>query len=176
MMETEREYGEALFALALETQAVTTFEAALTLVETTLAENPDYVEFLASPAVPLSERLAALDEAFSGYCPEYVVSFLQLLCEHGKVREVLDCIAHFRRLATAAQNCAVAVITSAVALTDGQKAALCEKLAKKVGKQIEPYYQIDDSLIGGVRIEVDGHTIDGSVRRRLGELKEVMNS
>lgn len=175
-METEREYGEALFALALETQAVDAFEEALTLVEATLTEHPDYVEFLASPAVPLSERLAAVEEAFGKYCPEYVVSFLQLLCEHGKVREVLDCIAHFRRLATAAQNRAVAVITSAVALSDSQKTALCEKLAKKIGKQIDPHYQIDDSLIGGVRIEVDGHTIDGSVRRRLGELKEVMSS
>ena len=176
MMETEREYGEALFALALETQAVAEFEAALLPVETVLAENPDYVEFLASPALPLSERLAALEEAFGRYCPVYVLSFLQLLCEHGKMREALDCIAHFRRLATAAQNRATAVITSAVELTDSQKTALCEKLAKKVGKQIDPHYQIDDSLIGGVRVEVDGHTIDGSVRRRLGELKEVMSS
>ena len=175
MRETEREYGEALFALALETQQIERFREGLTLVREALLEQPDYVEFLASPAIPLSERCAALEEAFGRHCPEYVVSFLKLLCEGGKARAVFGCIDHFERLAKAADNRAVAEITSAVALDDKQKAALCAKLGRLTGKQIDPIYHLDPTLIGGVHIEVEGHTIDGSVRRRLGELKEVMS-
>ena len=168
MRETEREYGEALFALALESQAIEAFREGLTLVREALVAQPDYVEFLASPAIPLSERNAALEEAFGPYCPEYVVSFLKLLCESGKARAVFGCIDHFELLAKAAENHTVAEITSAVELSDQQKAALCANLEKRIGKTIDPRYHLDPALIGGVHIEVDG-------RRRLGELKEVMS-
>ena len=86
MMQTEREYAEALFSLAAEENSVAEYLDALLTVKELVAENPDYIELLASPAIPMSERLAAIDEAFDGRMPEYVVSFIRLLCENGRIR------------------------------------------------------------------------------------------
>ena len=36
-------------------------------------------------------------------------------------------------------------------------------------------YDIDPSLMGGVRVELDGSILDGTLKHRLHEVKEVMN-
>lgn len=175
MVQTEREYAQALFEVAAETGSTEEFLQCLTTVRELTQENPDYIELLASPAIPLTQRLAVIDEAF-GSMPEYVVSFLKILCENGKVRSLYGCIDEYSLLAAALSNKAAALISSAVELSDKQKDAVCKKLAKITGKSIDAAYIIDDSLIGGMKIEVDGMVIDGSIRHRLGEIKDVMNS
>lgn len=176
MIQTEREYAEALFTLAAEENAAEEYLGSLSMLKELFEENPDYIEFLNSPAIPLSERLAAVDEAFDGRIPEYVVSFLKVLCENGKMRTVSGCIDEFEKLARELSNRAVATVYSAVALNEEQKIGICKKLEKLTKKSIDPIYIIDESLIGGVKIDVDGKTFDGSIRHRLGEIKDVMNS
>lgn len=176
MVQTEREYAEALFSLAEEEKSAEKYLESLITVKKILEENPDYIGFLASPAIPLSERLASVDEAFGSYMPEYIVSFLKLLCENGKVRTLFGCIEEFAKLTAAFSNRAQAVVYSAVALNDEQKNGVCRKLETVIGKIIDPVYIIDESLIGGIKIEVDGKTFDGSIRHRLCDMKDVMNS
>lgn len=176
MVQTEREYAEALFSLAAEDNAAEEYLCSLNTVKQLMEENPDYIEFLASPAIPLSERIGSVEEAFGAAMPEYVVSFLKLLCENGKIRTLFGCIEEFAKLAMVFSNIAVAEIYSAVPLSDEQKSGICKKLEKLTKKSIDPVYIIDESLIGGVKIEVDGKTFDGSIRHRLGEMKDVMNS
>lgn len=176
MVQTEREYAEALFALAAEENAAEEYLLSLKTIRELMLENGEYIEFLASPAIPLSERISSVEEAFGASMPEYVVSFIKLLCENGKVRTLFGCIDEFAKLALAFSNRVTAEIYSAVELSDEQKSAVCKKLEKLTQKSIDPVYIIDESLIGGVKIEVDGKTYDGSIRHRLGEIKDVMNS
>ena len=176
MIQTEREYAEALFTLAVEENAVEEFLDSLVTLKQLFDENPDYIEFLNSPAIPLGERTASIDEAFDGKMPQYVVSFIKVLCENGKMRTILLCIDEFETLARAFSNRAIATIYSAVELSDEQKDAVCKKLEAITNKRIDPIYIIDESLIGGMKIEVDGKTFDGSIKHRLGDIKDVMNS
>ena len=175
MVQTEREYAEALFSVALEENSAEEYLEALLTLRKVIGENPEYIEFLASPAIPMSERAVAIDEAF-GSMPEYVVSFIKLLCENSKARNLFGCINEYERLCSVFSNKANAVVYSAVELNDAQKKALAEKLLKLTEKTVEVSYIIDESLIGGIKIEVDGKTIDGSVKNRLSEMKDVMNS
>lgn len=176
MIQTEREYAEALFTLAVEENAVEEFLDSLVTLKQLFDENPDYIEFLNSPAIPLGERTASIDEAFDGKMPQYVVSFIKVLCENGKMRTILLCIDEFETLARAFSNRAIATVYSAVELSDEQKDAVCKKLEAITNKRIDPIYIIDESLIGGMKIEVDGKTFDGSIKHRLGDIKDVMNS
>ena len=176
MIQTEREYAEALFTLAVEENAVEEFLDSLVTLKQLFDENPDYIEFLNSPAIPLGERTASIDEAFDGKMPQYVVSFIKVLCENGKMRTILLCINEFETLARAFSNHAIANVYSAVELSGEQKDAVCKKLEAITNKRIDPIYIIDESLIGGMKIEVDGKTFDGSIKHRLGDIKDVMNS
>lgn len=175
MTGTEREYAAALFSLAVEENSVKEFRASLESVRELLSENGEYVEFLACPTVELSERIGCIEEAFGGF-PEYIVSFLKVLCENGRAKTVIACIDEFISLAMAYLNATTAVITSVTELSPTQKNAVIEKLSALTGKNIEPVYVTDKSLIGGIKIEVDGKCYDGSIRHRLSEIKDVMNS
>ena len=172
MIEADKEYGQALFMLAAEEDQVEPFYEELCLLKET-ALQPDYLSLLDSPAIPLSERLAAIDEAF-GALSQHVVSFLKLLCENGRIRQLAGAIEEYGSLRMAMSNRAAAVVSSAVPLSEDQKAALCAKLSAKLGKQIDASYVVDPSLIGGVKIETQGSTYDGTVKHRLREVKDVI--
>ncbi|MBQ4151318.1 MAG: ATP synthase F1 subunit delta [Clostridia bacterium] len=173
MMQTEREYAEALFMLANESGDSEKYTEALDAVYNVMRENPEYTEFLSSPAIPLSERCAAIDKAFESL-PEYVVSFLKLLCENSHAKSVCECIEEYRKLSLSASGTVTATVTSATELNDAQKAKLLAKLEKVSGKTVFAEYNVDATLIGGIRIEIDGKLYDGSVKTRLSEVKDVI--
>ena len=173
-MQTEREYATALFTLTAEENCTEAYVEHMKAIKAILLENEEYVEFLSSPAVSLEERASSLDEAFGENFPEYALSFLKVLCENGRMKTVFGCIDEFISLSMSVSARTSAVIYSAVELSDEQKSAVIKKLEKITQKQIEAQYIIDESLIGGMKIEVEGKTFDGSVRHRLQEVKDVI--
>ena len=175
MRQNDREYAEALFELAAEENNAEGYLLDLTLIEEVIKEEPEYISLLSSPAIPMSERLGAIKEAFEGRVCENVLSFLMLLCENSNANILLDCIEQFKALALCVSETAKARIISAFPLSDSQKKALCEKLEKTSGKVILPEYIIDKSLIGGIKVEIDGKSYDGSLSRRLRDIKDVIS-
>lgn len=174
MMQTDREYAEALFMLCAEENSIDEYQKALEMVRTLVEGNPEYIEFLSSPAIPLGERLAAIDEAFAKHLPEYILSFLKILCENSHIKSLENCIEEFEKLSRAFSNRSVANVTSAVPLTDEQKQKVCAKFEKLTGKSIDAFYTVDESLIGGLKIEIEGKTYDGSLKHRLSDVKDVI--
>lgn len=175
MKETYREYAEALFMLAVEEDKCDEIYSALTQIDAAINQNPQYLDLLDSPAVPLSERLSLIDEAFSG-SEEYVVSFLKLLCENGHIQSFSPCKEEFEALLEVHRGKIEAKVYCAVELTDGQKTALCKKLSKVTAKDVFATYILDESLIGGIRVEIDGNVYDGSISSALNSVKEVISN
>ena len=175
MAQVIKEYAMALFSLAQETDAVKEISEALDTVSAVMKENPEYEDLLASPNIPKTERVEAVEQAFTGTVPEHVVSFLSLLCERGRIRSLSECISEYRQLCDAANKISVAEVSSAVELTEDEKSALTKKLEKLCGNSVVLNCTVDPSLIGGISVAVDGRVIDGSIRHRLHELKEVMH-
>lgn len=173
MKQIDKEYAEALFELSCEEGVTDEYIGELKSIKDVIEENPEYLDFLSSPAAGLYERLSAIDEAF-GNLSENIVSFLKLLCENGRIDMLLSCIDEFIALAMALSGKRFATVYSAVELSDSQKDAVCKKLKKLTGKEIDANYIIDKSLIGGIKIDLDGQTIDGSVKHRLSDIKDVI--
>ena len=93
-----REYAEALYALAAENDHVKTYLDGLDTAAALFADNPEYVELLACPAIPRAERDGLLEQALGSILPEQVLTFIQLLCAHGRIRSLNDCITEYRRM------------------------------------------------------------------------------
>jgi len=174
MSDQSKAYAEALFALAAETGEEKACLEGLELVSETLAETPAYRELLASPAIPREERDGALEQAFAAHTPVQVLSFVGLLCAHGLVRQFDDCVAEYRRLYEASIALTTARVVSAVPLTEAQQDTLRAKLEKMSGHTVRLVCTVDESLLGGVTVQLDGKVLDGSLRHRLHEVKEVM--
>jgi F-type H+-transporting ATPase subunit delta len=78
------------------------------------------------------------------------------------------------RHASAKANKEVAEVRSAIDLTDDQKSRLADALGKATGKQVEVKVIIDPSVQGGIVAQVGDTVIDGSIRRRLDQLKNAL--
>lgn len=174
MSDLNKEYAEALFALAVEAKQEQVYLDGLRLIGDALADQPEYIDLLAAPSVPRSERAALLEQAFGAAVPEQVLSFVQLLCGHGAIRNLPDCIEEYHRLYQAAMALSTAYVTSAVALTEDQKVRLAEKLTAKFGRDVHLVCAVDEHLLGGITVRLDGVVLDGSLRRRLQAVKDVI--
>jgi F-type H+-transporting ATPase subunit delta len=63
-------------------------------------------------------------------------------------------------------------VTSAAKLTEGQARALIGVLEKKFNKPVDLTEDIDTSMIGGLRVRVNGRIFDNTIKKQLSELKE----
>lgn len=176
MTETNNEYAEAIFMLAAEKGKIDVFSEQLLIVHSLIEENPHYLNFLESPAIPLSKRLSAIDEAFKNGFDEYVISLLKIMCEKGKIKELIPCINQFEALKEFASGITTATVYSAIELSDAQKSKLCEKLSKATNKTVDATYIVKPELIGGIKVELDGKVLDGSLENHLKKLKGVMDT
>ena len=174
MTDLSREYAEALFALAAEHDQTKAYLEALDTAATLLADNPEYVELLSCPAIQKDERDGLLAQTFGQILPEQVLAFIQLLCAHGRVRSLNDCIAEYRLLYQTAVAMSTAEVVSAVPLTEAEKQKLSEALSARLGRTVTLVCTVDESLLGGMVVHVDGKVLDGSLRNRLHAVKEVM--
>lgn len=174
MTEINKEYAAALFELAKEQHSEKEFFDALHMILSEFSAHPDYLLLLSSPNIPLPERIALLDEAFAARVPEYVLSFTALLCQKGHIQEFSQCVASYEELYKAFQAISNARIVSAVPLTEAEKSALLEKLKKISGHSVFAQYETDETLLGGVTIYMDGKIMDGSLKHRLNEIKDVI--
>ncbi len=176
MTTTSREYAEALFELAAEEKQIPEAGEGLALVKSVLKEEPAYQALLASPAIGKDARLAALDGAFRGRIPEILLGVLRMMTARGHVGAVADMAREFEALAREYRGEAVAHVTSAVALSEEEREKLQAGLEKRFRRQVTLQCEVDPALIGGVRVEIEGSVIDGSLKNRLDQIKEVMHS
>ena len=176
MTTTSREYAEALFELAVQGGVTKETSEGLETVVSALLQQPEYRALLASPAIGKEERLAALDTAFRGKIPDILLAILRMMVSRGHISALSGMARDYEELARGYRGESVAVVTSAVPLKEAETVALRAKLEKKLCRTVVLQCRVDPGLIGGVRVDVDGRVIDGSIRNKLEEIKEVMNA
>lgn len=175
MSEVSNEYAKALFMLAAETGKGEEYKNALDTVSEAFNDNPLYQEFLSSFAIPLDERLNALESAFSNVIPRDVLSFLKLLCEKKHIAEFSECALQYSAMYNEMDKISNAMVTSAAPLNDDEKASLKEKLEKMSGHKVVIEYIVDKSIIGGLIVEIDGKIMDSSLKKHLKDVKDVIS-
>lgn len=175
MSNSIKEHAIALFNLAKETNSENSFADGLCVICEAFEQNKDYILLLSAPNIPKSQRLDALNQAFGNSVPEHILSFVQLLCEKGKIADFCEIAKEYHTLKAAFERISKVLVKSAVELTNEQKAKLEQKLESTYNIKVQAQYEIDLNLLGGLVVEMDGKVIDASVRHRLGEVKDVIS-
>ena len=174
MTKYARTYGGALFDLAKEEGLESTIMEDLKLVSEMFSEIEGYCKLLQSPALDASERSALLDEAWDGRIHKYSLNFLKMLCDQGNAGEFPECAEEYRRLYNDAYGIASARLKCAAPLSDELLSRLKAALEKRLQKKVELEVEVDESLIGGLLLDVDGMRFDGSIANHLAELKKLL--
>ena len=175
MNDTAKDYARGLYMIAAEERKEREYLEELRVIAQAFDENPSYRAVLSAPSIPLSKRLELIEEAFGKALSVNTVSFLQILCRRGYVFLFEQCYDEFRKMFLDFSNTVRARVTSAVELTESEKIKVSDKLFTLTGQTAMIRYEVDPDILGGIIIETDEQIIDGSVRRRLKEIKEVID-
>jgi F-type H+-transporting ATPase subunit delta len=98
------------------------------------------------------------------------------MLEHGRLSAMPEVAHQFRALVNAQSGFSEAVIYSAFPLDAAAQNAVTELLQKRFSRQLQTSVEIDESLIGGVRVVVGDEVLDTSVKSRLEEMKVALTS
>ena len=93
------------------------------------------------------------------------------MTERGQIRALRDCRKEYRARYNEAHGILEATAVAAVPLSEAQKTALTEKLNKLTGKTVQLAVKVDPACLGGVRLEMGGAEVDGTVQARLDALR-----
>ena len=174
MTELSKEYGEGLYALAAEEQLSQDLLAQMEMLARSFREEPAFLHLLSNMSLSKEERLGILEKTFRGQIHPYVLNFLKILCERGVMMEFSGCAQAYRALYNQEHQVLEAKVTTGAKMTDDQRARLIEKLQKMTGKEIQLSEQVDEKVIGGVLLEMDGKRYDNTVRHRLNQIHQAM--
>lgn len=175
MTQTVRLYGSSMYELAAGENLSDIILTQMQMIRDIFRKNPEYVKLLMEPSLPKTIRTALIEEAFGTGAERYLVNFLKLLCEKNLLTEYAECCKEYTRLYNADHNIADAVVTCAVPLDGEQLAALKERLETISGKQISLSVRRDPSVIAGLRVELEGKQLDGTVQGRLSSVSRKLN-
>ena len=175
MTTTSKEYAEALFELAAGEEVLEETSDGLVTVVSALKQTPEYRQLLSSAAVGKAARIEALENAFRGKIPNVLLGVLRMMVSRGHVSALDGMAREFEELSRQYRGESVALVTSAVPLKEAEAVAIRAELEKRFARRIVLRCELDPGLIGGVRVEVEGRVIDGSVRNKLDQIKDVMN-
>ncbi len=95
---------------------------------------------------------------------------MKILCEKGTLRELSGCARAYRVRYNQAHGILEATATTAVAMTEQQAKSL-QKLEKLTGKTIDLKTKVDPAVLGGIRLDIEGTELDGTVQNRLSALR-----
>ena len=176
MTETARMYGGSLYDLAAEEGLEARILGELDEACGALKANPDYLHLLSTPA-SRKERCGLLDEALRDQVHLYVLNFLKILCEKGhpagaaRLRTGLPCALQSgaRHSGSNGDHCSG---------NDGQRQpGACTKAGKSLtGKTIDLKTKVDPAVLGGIRLDIEGTELDGTVQNRLAALRRDRSS
>ncbi len=142
-----------------------------TLKNAVIRDNPEFLQFLESLDASYLEKCDFMDKVLRDYFSEELKQFMKLLLRKGRFNKLPDIIEYIRITYSHAGEVEAILKTSFPLDLDLIK-AVEDKLEEKFKKRFKFYIDLDGDLLGGIQVTIGNTVIDGSVRRRLDELRE----
>jgi F-type H+-transporting ATPase subunit delta len=170
--ELVRGYAEALFNVVRAEGELDRVEDELYRFGKLLESNHELKQALADRGIDRSRRIEVLEDLLADRVSDHTLSLLTFIVTQGRARQLPQILEELSSLAAEARNSVVAEVRSAIPLDDRQRKELAEALGKATGKSVEIKVLVDPTVIGGIAAKVGDTVIDGTVKRRMEQLKE----
>lgn len=167
----ERTYAEGFLEYASQTIGFKEGLDEIIAVKGVLRDNPDLKSFLENPAMMNREKAEMVDKAFADGFSQETRNFLKLLLRKGRIGNFRD-IAEYARVKYSHGKEIDAVISASYPLDLDMLESLKAVLENKLRKKLHLYSDLDTDLLGGVKVTVDNIVLDGSVKKRLEDMRD----
>lgn len=174
-----RDLADALELLAVETQVAAAEQAGrLDAVEDELfrtgrvvAGSPELRRALSDRSAPVASRLALVEDLLAGKAGDETRRLVRQAVQAPRGRTFDQAVTEYAQVAADRRSRLVATVTATVPLTEEQRDRLGAALARIYGHAVQLNVELDPDVVGGIRVELGGEVIDGSVAGRLGSAR-----
>jgi F-type H+-transporting ATPase subunit delta len=171
MEEIARIYAHSLFEAAEGRGKVDEIKQQLDQFVDALDSNKELRLFLYSPYFSAEEKSDGIDRIISGAEPEFV-NFLKLLAEKHRLPAIQRIQGQYEGFWADYKKLLPVTVTSAVELPQETIDKIGSSVEAQTGRKVELTSEIDDSIIGGIVLQVGNMVLDASIHGRLEELRK----
>ncbi len=164
-------YANALFELALEEQLIDQILAEYEFVANSYDEFPEFLNIINSPKVSADDKKKIIDDIYGTQVSELLTNFLKLLIDKKRSDVMVEVYGDYKKLVEAQKGLVVAKVESVIPLEANEIKNLEAKLNQVTGKTVTVNNVINPDIMGGLVVKVGDKVIDGSIKRKLENLK-----
>ncbi|HAU86006.1 MAG TPA: F0F1 ATP synthase subunit delta [Lachnospiraceae bacterium] len=169
-------YGQALFELALEENALEQILEEEAFVKEVFAENEDLVTLLNHPKISKDEKIQVVENIFKGKISDTMVGFLVIVVTKERYDELNHIFQYLEEKVKEYKNIGVVSVTTAVELTEEQKLQLTKRLLEVTSfKQLEFHYEVNPDIIGGMILRIGDRVVDSSIRTEIDQMAKSLS-
>ena len=170
MEEIAQVYARSLFEVARDRGRLDEVREQLGQFSEALNENRELQIFFFSPYFSTEEKVDGLRRTVDG-ADELLLNTLALLIENHRMPAIHRIRRTYDSLWREENKLLPVQITSAVALDEGVVRRVSEEIGRQTGRQVELTTRVDESVLGGLVLQVGNQILDASIRSRLERLR-----
>ena len=170
MNEIASRYGLAFFSIAVDRNEVLSLQLEGKELKKVLLENPGFITLLNNSFLSFEEREEVVDKTLSSFDKD-LVSLIKVLIRNNRIRYLVNVLDEFNSLCNASRGVNEGLVYSVIPLDEQSKKELEKKNSKLENVEVELINKIDQNLIGGIKVVINGHIYDGSIKNKLEQMR-----
>lgn len=171
-----RNYAGALFDLAQRHEGLDPFAEGMDTVVALLDQNPSFKTFLETPRIVDRDKKELLKKVFGPVLPRALLNFLQVTVDKRRQRLLALIGEEYRALLDDHFGRTHVTVTVARALDSDAIQELSGKLSELLGKEVIPHVRMKPAILGGIHLRAGDTVFDGTLRRRIKQLRRQLVS
>jgi len=175
LLTQSRPYAEAIFEIAKEENTLDLWVADLSVVAVSMQEA-EVKRLIDSPDISQKLKADTFTKLFEGEISNKVLNFVLVLGQANRLKLLKNVLDNFKNLVALKKKKKNVVISSSYALDSEQVEKIKEAMQRRTGSKINASTEIDESLIGGIKISYDDQVIDLSLKNKLEALKSQLRN
>lgn len=173
-MNRAENYAQALVSIGNAEDGAAQLESEVHAFATAMASSPELADSLSDSSIPAARRQQVVEDILGVKASKAATAGLSMIVGAGRASDIPEIARALSSQLAGDRGAAYAEVRSAVPLSDTQKQRLEQALSDKLGRPVSVRVTIDPSVVGGLVTQIDDTVIDGSVRRRLSQLRETL--
>ncbi|WP_032121310.1 F0F1 ATP synthase subunit delta [Clostridium amazonitimonense] len=170
----DKRYALALYEVAEEKEKVEEYLQDLREIVDLIQNNEEFLKIIKHPQISTSRKKKTFIKIFKDKIDEELLSFLLILIEKDRILFLKEKLNEMEKINLERNNTLIAKVKTVIPLNHEERKILIDKLSNKYNKKIMLEEEIDKGIIGGVYVRVGDDVIDGTVRSKLEEMKEIV--
>ena len=162
-----RRYAKALFEHSRDQKMEQAVSEDLRLLKKLLTANPSLQVFFENPAISSEDKVQTLKKVFEPACQPLTFRFILFLQNKARLYLFKEIIESYEAIFKTSEGVLTVKVKSAQAIEPDQLTKILDKLKDRFQRKVEANVEINEHLLGGVIVDVEGKVLDFSLSRQL---------